>query len=38
MFEASKVLAGEIIMRQETWKHALANQMEMGKEMAKNWV
>ena len=38
MFGASKVLAGEIIKMQETWKHALANQIEMGKEMAKHWA
>jgi hypothetical protein len=38
MFGASKILVDEIIKMQETWKHALANQIEMGKEMAKNWA
>lgn len=38
IFVASKVLVDEIIKVQETWKHALANQIAMGKEPAKNWA
>jgi hypothetical protein len=38
MFGASKVLTNEIIKMQETWKHALANQIEMGREIAKHWA
>jgi hypothetical protein len=38
MFGASKVLTNEIIKMQETWKHSLANQIEMGREITKNWA
>jgi len=38
MFGASKVLAGEIIKMHETWKHSLANQIEMGREIAQHWA